>query len=108
MKTELVSARISKQESSLLEEVATGERTDKTAALRRLLNLGGQQYRLQKAIEQYRAGKISIGKAKDLAGISLWEFMDLLKQENVSNPLPYEAFQEGLENLEKTLNAKKL
>lgn len=103
MKTELVSARFEKEDTELIEEVAREEKTDKTTALKRLFGLGAKQYKLEKAINQYREGKISIGKAAENAEISLWEMMDELKERNIANPLGEEEFKEGLKNLQKAL-----
>jgi len=101
MKTELVSARFEKTDTALIEEVAKEEKTDKTTALKRIFSLGAKQYKLEKAIEQYQKGKISIGKAAEKAGVSLWEMMDELKERNIVNPLGEEEFKEGLKNLGK-------
>ena len=101
MKTELVSARFEKKDTALIEEIANEEKTDKTTALKRIFVLGAKQYKLEKAIKQYRKGKISIGKAAENAGISLWEIMDELKDRGITNPLGEEEFKEGLKNLEK-------
>ncbi len=62
---------------------------------------GAKQYKLEKAIKQYQEGKISIGKAAENAGISLWEIMDELKERNIVNPLGEEEFAQGLKNLQK-------
>ena len=101
MKTEMVSARFEKKDTALIEEVAKEEKTDKTTALKKIFALGAKQYKLEKAIEQYQEGKISIGKAAEMAGMSLWEIMDKLKERNISNPLSEKEFKEGLKNLEK-------
>ncbi|MBU2477189.1 UPF0175 family protein [Candidatus Micrarchaeota archaeon] len=58
---------------------------------------------MNKAIKEYQEGKISIGKAAETAGISLWEMMDELKAKNIANPLTKEDYKEGLKNLEKVL-----
>lgn len=101
MKTELISARFPKEDTAIIEERAREEKTDKTTALRRIFALGAKQYKLEKAIKQYKSGKISIGKAAENAGISLWEIMDELKARNIANPLTKEHYAEGLKNLEK-------
>lgn len=101
MKSELISARLKKEEVAILDEVSKEEKTDKTTALRKIFALGAKEYMLEKAITQYQQGKISIGKAAEKAGISLWEMMDKLKEKNIANPLSEEDFRESLKNLEK-------
>ena len=101
MKTELVSARFQKEETAIIEEVSKEEKTDKPTALRTIFALRAKQYRLEKAIKQYQTGKISMGKAAENAGISLWEIMDELKERNIASTLTKEDYQEGLKNLKK-------
>lgn len=101
MKTELISARFPKEDTATIEEIAQEEKTDKTTALRKIFALGAKQYRLEKAVKEYQEGKISIGKAAEIARVSLWEMMDELKERNIANRLGEEEFKEGLKNLEK-------
>ncbi|MFH1894970.1 MAG: UPF0175 family protein [archaeon] len=101
MTTELLSARLPKEDIFIIEAVSEEEKTDKTTALKKLLSLGAKKYKLDKSIKAYREGKISIGKAAETAGISLWEMMDELKAKNIANPLTKEDYKEGLKNLEK-------
>lgn len=101
MKTELVSVRLRKDELDAINKIAREEKTDKTTAVRKTLALGTKQYLLEKAISNYSKGKISVGKAAEHAGVSLWEMMDLLKERNVQNNLDSSDYLEGLQNLKK-------
>ncbi len=62
--------------------------------------------RLQKAIEQYKNGKISIGRAAEKAGITISEMMDKLAEQGVKNQMTKEHYLQGLKNLEKAWPAK--
>ena len=55
MKTELISARLEKEDTKILEEITKEENTDKTSALKKILKLGSKQYRLEKSIKHYQA-----------------------------------------------------
>ncbi len=101
MGTEMVSARFETKDTKFIEEVAIEEKTDRTAALKKIFSMGAKQYRLEKAVEQYQKGKIGLGGAAEKAGISLWEMMEELKGRNISSPLSEEEFSEGLKNLKK-------
>src|SRR3989344_6937106 len=101
MKTELVSARFETKDTEFLGEVARDEKTDKTTALKKIFSLGARQYRLEKAVRDYQAGRIGVGKAAENAGMSLWEMMEELKERNIANPLGEEEFAESLKNLKK-------
>lgn len=92
METEMISARLAKDEIAVIIERAKEEKTDRTTALRRIFGLGARQYRLEKAVKQYEAGKISFGAAAKLAGTSIWEMMDELKRRGIANPLTKEDY----------------
>ncbi len=59
------------------------ERLDRSAALRRLLHLGADEYRRRKALEALASGKASFGEAAEIAGLTLWEFRELVKERKV-------------------------
>ena len=103
MKTALISVRFPKEDAAIIEKIAKEERTDKTTAFKKIFALGTRQYNLENAIRQYGAGKISIGKAAEIAGISIWEIMEELKARNIANPMTRDDYREGLKNLQKLL-----
>ncbi|MBU7029917.1 MAG: UPF0175 family protein [Theionarchaea archaeon] len=55
------------------------------------------------ALELFREGKISIGKASEIAGLSVWEMMSLLKEKKI--PLNYSVkdFEKDMKLLEEAL-----
>ena len=78
-----VSTRISRETKALVEELMQEERLDRSAALRKLLHLGADEYRRRKALEALAAGKASFGEAAEIAGLTLWEFRELVKERKV-------------------------
>ncbi|NJE25877.1 UPF0175 family protein [Thermococcus sp. MV5] len=59
--------------------------------------------RLYLVIELYREGKISLGKAAEIAGITRWEMMEVLSSKGV--PLQYDEddLKEDIDTLERVL-----
>ncbi len=55
------------------------------------------------AIELYREGKVSLGKASEIAGVSQWEMVEVLASKGI--PLQYDAedLEEDIKTLEKLL-----
>lgn len=92
--TKFFGARIDPRESGIIEKVAKEENVDKTSAIKILINRGWKEFRLEKAIEGYRNGKISIDKAARIAGLTVHEMMD----ETVAKGIRTE---EGIEDLRK-------
>jgi len=64
-----------------------------------LKNELSSELRIQLALYLYEKGKLSFGKARELAGLSVWEFMDRLKENQI--PLKYDIidFEEDLETI---------
>jgi predicted HTH domain antitoxin len=57
---------------------------DQSALIRRLLWKSIVQEKIEFAIKEYINDKISMGKAAELAGVSIWEMIDELKKRNVA------------------------
>ena len=52
------------------------------------------------ALELYREGKVSLGKASEIAGLSVWEMMSLLKERRIPLNYSIKDFEKDLELLE--------
>lgn len=59
--------------------------------------------RIYLAIELYREGVISLGKAAEIAGVSRWEMMEILASKGVSIQYDEEDLREDVETLERLL-----
>ncbi len=73
---------------------------DQSTFIRKLLWKSIAQEKLEYALKQYLADKISLGKAAELAGLSIWEILDELKGRNIT--LDYKLHDAELE-IEKIL-----
>ncbi len=78
-----MSTRISRDTKALVELVMREEKVDRSTALRKLVLIGADEYRRRKALEALQAGRVSFGEAADMAGMTLWEFRDLVKSRRV-------------------------
>jgi TDG/mug DNA glycosylase family protein len=87
MKTEQINLRLDADIVSALERVARAESTDRATAVRRLLEASLRQWEVDHAIDEYRRGDVSLGRAAEDAGLSQWELQELLRQERVAYPL---------------------
>lgn len=61
------------------------------------------EYLIKKSfvLEQYREGKLSIGKAAELLNITKWEMFTLLKEHKVPVNYDVEEFEKDIETLKK-------
>jgi len=57
------------------------------------------QVRIELATHLYTQGRLSLGKAHELAGLSLWEFRQLLGLRHIAPHFETEDLQQDLESL---------
>ncbi len=80
---ETISVRL---DEKLIEEVEHMEeelKTDRSEVIRRLLSQGVKEWKLRKAIDLLREEKISIGKAAEIAEITLYEMLKIAEDEKI-------------------------
>lgn len=83
----LISARLPPEMKREIEWYAKKEKVGKTVAIRKVLDRGLKEIKLEHALEEYRKGRITLWKAASLAGLSLWEMLDIVKEKKI--PVPY-------------------
>jgi predicted HTH domain antitoxin len=81
--TERISFVIPKHLRKSLRELQelTGE--DQSTLLRKLVNRGLGEARMDIAVERYVKGEVSVEHASVIAGVSLWKLLDELRNRNV-------------------------
>jgi predicted HTH domain antitoxin len=94
--TEVISARLPKERVELIEEIAKEEKVDKSTILDRALEHYSKEWKLQKAIGSYREGLVTLPRAAEIAGISVWEMIDVLAEKKVQAQYDVEGFEEDL------------
>jgi hypothetical protein len=60
------------------------KKLDKSAYLREILKKGFEDDRRERVLADYQAEGLSAGEACQKLGITMWEFLDLLKNKNMS------------------------
>jgi len=83
--TELtVSARIPRDMERDVEQLMREEHLEKSAAIRKLLHMGLDRYRQERALRLLAEGKVTLSRAAEIARISLWEFADLVRARKIA------------------------
>lgn len=93
---ETVSSRLDMETIKLFGTVLKERRSE---VVRELVRLGKKS----KSVELYKTKKVSLGLGARLAGVSLSEFIDLLKENNVHLNLEKEDVEKALETARKVL-----
>ena|SRR3989344_5578881 len=84
MKINRVSLTIPQQILDKSEEIAKEKSEDRSTTMRGLLRVGIQQYLIEKGITLYSEGKVSLEKAAEISDVSIWKFMDALRDRKMS------------------------
>ena len=80
-----------------LTELSKEEKGDLSNAVRELVYRG----RLMLAVERYKRGEASLGRAAELAGVPIGQMVTILADYGIRSNLEKEDYLKGLENLRK-------
>lgn len=78
-----MAARVSKEMSDLITEISTEEKVDRSTVVRRLLDMGVRDWRIQTALDRYGQGSITLLKAAEVAGVSIYEMIGILEERRI-------------------------
>ena len=95
--TKTMSIRMDRDNYEFLNAISREERSDLSKAVRDLVTRG----RVLLAIEKYRKGEASLGKAAQIAGLPVGQMMTLLGEFAVRAKIDQEDYRQSLENLAK-------
>ena len=89
-------ARIEPEIMDIVERVSEEKNVDKTAAIKMLVTAGWKELRLERAIQLYREGKISVDKAAKIAGLTVSEMMNEIAMRGIKSDETVEEYREGI------------
>lgn len=95
--TKTMSIRMDRDNYEFLAEISKEERSDLSKAVRDLVTRG----RVLLAVERYRKGEASLGKAAELAGLPVGQMMTILTEFGVETRIEKDDYLQGLLNLSK-------
>ncbi len=100
VKEKLTTIRLDLETDKELERLAKIKDTDKSKLIRDLILLGIREKKLQEALKLYAQGRITMWKAATVAGISLWEMMEVIAERKIPMPYGIRELEEDLKGLE--------
>ena len=95
--TKTMSIRMDEDNFDFVSKLSKQEKADISKTVRDLVYKG----RVMLAIEKYKNGEASLGKAAELAGFSVGDMMATLEQYGIKSNLEVDDYLDGLENLKK-------
>jgi len=78
-----IATRIPEELEREIREVMLLEKTDKATAVRKILEIGIDEWRKRYALSLLQEGKVSFNKAAQITKLSVWDFAELLRQRRV-------------------------
>ena len=100
MAKEVVSARLPRERVDQIEEIAREEKVDKSTVLDRALDHYIREWKLQKAIESYIEGGATLLRAAEIAGLTIWEMIDVVAKRNIQPQYDVEDLEDDLKAFE--------
>lgn len=90
-----MSVRMDRDNYQFLHKITKEEGSDLSKAVRDMVTRG----RILLAVERYKKGEASLGRAAELAGLPLGQLMTILTEFGVEGRLEREDYLQGLKNL---------
>jgi predicted HTH domain antitoxin len=95
--TKTMSIRMDRDNYEFLAEISKEERSDLSKAVRDLVTRG----RILLAVERYKKGEASLGKAAEIAGLPVGQMMTILTEFGVESRIEDADYLQGLHHLAK-------
>ena len=92
-----MSIRMDRENYEFLHEMAKEEGSDLSKAVRDTVTRG----RILLAVEKYKNGEASLGRAAELAGVPLGQMMTILTEFGVESRVESEDYLQGLKNVQR-------
>lgn len=92
-----MSIRMDRDNYEFLSEITKEERSDLSKAVRDMVTRG----RILLAVERYKKGEASLGKAARLAGLPVGQMMTILTEFGVESRVEKDDYLQGVQNLQK-------
>ena len=78
-----VSARIPKEMEAEVETLMKEEHLEKSAALRKIMHMGLERYRQERALRLLAQGRVTLSRAAELAKVSIWEMLEMVRERRI-------------------------
>jgi predicted HTH domain antitoxin len=81
---EAISTRVPKELEEGVEEFMHAEKLEKSAAVRKLLWTGLQEWKQRRALELLERGEVTFTKAAEIANLDVWSFASLVRRSGIT------------------------
>ena len=79
----VVATRLEDSEVKEIKHLAKVSHLDQSSLVKTILRTGVQEFKLNMALEKYKKKQISLGKASELAGVSIFELLEKFESHDI-------------------------
>ncbi len=105
-KEQMVGTRLPESIIAELEKIEQVEQADRSTVLRKLLYRALKDWKFEHYSQEYGQGRMTLGRAAEEAGGSVWEMMDYVRQRKIPAQYSLEDLEHDLKNIHQRANRK--
>ncbi len=91
-----VTTRVEEELVKIIDDIAKREGMDRSTVVRRFLLKAVKDWLIDKSLEEYEEGRLTLWQAARKCGLSLWEMVEEVKKRRVHVPYSLEELKEDL------------
>jgi len=91
-----VTTRVDEELVKIIDRIAKEEGMDRSTVIRRFLLRAVKEWLIEKSLEEYEQGRLTLWQAAKRCGLSLWEMINEVKKREVHVPYTLEELREDL------------
>ena len=82
-----------------IDQIAFEEAIDRSSVVRKFLILSLKQWKIDKSLQEYEQGKMTLWQAAQDCGISLWEMITEVQKRGIKVPYTIDDFKDDLKTI---------
>jgi predicted HTH domain antitoxin len=95
-----VTTRVEEELARIIDSIAKREGMDRSTVIRRFLLKAVKDWLIDRSLDEYEEGKLTLWQAAEKCGLSLWEMVDEVKKRDIHVPYTLEDLKEDLKAFE--------
>lgn len=95
-----VTTRVEEDLAKIIDSIAEREGMDRSTVIRRFLSKAVKDWLVERSLEEYEGGKVTLWQAARKCGLSLWEMINEVRKREIHVPYSLEDLREDLKAFE--------
>jgi predicted HTH domain antitoxin len=95
-----VTTRVEEELARIIDSIAKREGMDRSTVIRRFLLKAVKDWLIDRSLDEYDEGKLTLWQAAEKCGLSIWEMVGEVKKRDIHVPYTLEDLKEDLKAFE--------